>query len=49
MLNSADDHQTKYEIYEIWNISKLKYIKIEIYQKWNISKLKYIKNETYQK
>ena len=33
MLNSADDHQTanqtKHEIYEIWNISKIKYMKYE--------------------
>ena len=38
MLNSADNRQTKYEIYEIWNISY-------IYEIWN---MKYIKNEIYQ-
>ena len=36
MLNSADDHQTKYKIYEIWiNF---------ICQNWNKSNMKYEEN-----
>ena len=30
------------EVSLIWNISKLKYLKVEISQSWNISKLKYL-------
>ena len=41
MLNSADNHQTKYEIYQIQKIWNMKYIIYEIYHIWNISKIKY--------
>ena len=39
MLNSADDHQTKYEIYEIYEI----WINF-ICQNWNKSNMKYEEN-----
>ena len=44
MLNSADNHQTKYEIHQIWNIScvsNMKYIKYQIYQIYQIKYIKY--------